>query len=150
MVSESNEPPGAPPRRDFISLLLHNQLPLESETCLFIFVNILDYFMTYVLLYLHIAHESNPIARWFLEGWGLFRGLLYYKLALVLLVVVIAQVVATRKLQTARWLLLGSSIAIGAVVIYSIRLFITNHGAAGQVEHDLVMTLSDFFQRYSA
>jgi hypothetical protein len=109
--------------------LFRRELPLESETCLFIFVNLLDFFLTYWGLWHGFLSESNPIARWFLDGWGLIKGLLMYKLVLVVVVCGIAQIVALERPQTARRLLLGTSLIVGIVVIYSLRLILLHGGA---------------------
>lgn len=113
------------------------ELPLESETCLFIFVNLLDFFLTYWGLWHGFLRESNPIARWFLDGWGLINGLLMYKLALVIIVCGIAQIVALERPQTARKLLLGTSLIVGIVVIYSLRLIILHGGVVHAEEPNL-------------
>ena len=98
-----------------------HRLPLESETAFFILVNVLDFFITYRLLWTTTHVEANPIARYFLEGWGI-KGMLYFKLAMVLCVCVIAQIVATSRPNVARWLLIGLSCVVGAVVVYSLFL----------------------------
>ncbi len=41
-------------------------------------------------------YESNPVARYFLNHWGV-KGLIYFKMAVVAFVCVIAQIVATRR-----------------------------------------------------
>ncbi|WP_437227285.1 DUF5658 family protein [Planctomicrobium sp. SH661] len=134
MVSSPSEPKTDTSRKSLLYRLFRNQLPLETETSAFILMNVLDYFATYYLLYLHIAKEHNPIANWFLEGWGPVRGLLFYKLALVTLVCGIAQIVVLEKPRTARWLLNGSTVVIAIVVFYSLRLMVV-HGGLPPVDH---------------
>ncbi len=102
---------------------LHDRLPLETETAAFILANVLDIFMTYLLLVGERHFEANPIARYFLEGWGL-KGLAGYKLAMVSFVCVIAQVVARVNVTTARRLLIGLTLVVGAVVAYSLALLV--------------------------
>lgn len=109
--------------------LLTGQLPLETETTVFILVNLLDFFTTYWLLAhrelgLGGFYESNPIARYFLDRWGVVKGLLGFKLALVLFVCLIAQIVATRKPETARKLLVIGTVLVFGVVIYGVSLFV--------------------------
>jgi len=87
------------------------------------------------------------IARWFLDGWGLVKGLLLYKLALVALVCGIAQIVVRHRPRTAQWLLLGSSIAILGVVIYTARLLLLQNGTVPLDE--FVFALPGLFQRDS-
>ena len=98
-----------------------HRLPLESETAVFVLVNMLDFFITYLLLWTTTHIEANPIARYFLEGWGI-KGMLFFKLAMVLCVCIIAQIVAISRPKLARWLLIGLSGVVGAVVLYSLFL----------------------------
>ncbi|MEW4529382.1 MAG: DUF5658 family protein [Maioricimonas sp. JB045] len=110
-------------------LLFRQQLPLEHETAMFVLVNVLDFFATWRLL-THgqpgdrVFVESNPIARYFLYGWGPVKGMLMFKLALVLIVCGIAQIIAIWKPETASRLLNFGTLAVGAVVVYSVTLFV--------------------------
>lgn len=113
---------------------LGGPLPLQTETTLFIFVSVLDVFMTFLLLWssanehLRVRFwESNPVARYFLDGWGI-KGLVYYKLGLVTLVVVATQVIARNKPNTARWLLILATVVAAVVVIYSVTLLLRHTG----------------------
>lgn len=102
--------------------LLGGRLPLETETAVFILVNVLDTFLTILLmLYVGGHHEGNPVARYFFDRWG-FRGLIYYKMTMVAFVCIIAQVIARQRIQTARRLLYLLTAIVGAVVIYSLLL----------------------------
>lgn len=101
-------------------LTLTGSLPLQNETTYFILVNVLDIFMTYLLLNLG-AVEANPIAAYFIGRWG-FAGMIVFKLAIVAAVCVISQVVATRNMRYARGLLWIGIAVVGCVVIYSLRL----------------------------
>ena len=94
------------------------ELPLEAETCLFILVNALDVFMTYILLSLGEFRESNEMANYFFARWGI-RGMVYYKFILVGVVTVTAQIIARKRLGTARYLLNSGSLIIACVVVYS-------------------------------
>ena len=67
------------------------KLPLETATCVFILVSAFDVFMTFILLNMDNFRESNGIANWILTEFG-FRGMVYFKFALVLVVVLIAQI----------------------------------------------------------
>lgn len=107
------------------------QLPLETETCFFILASALDVLMTYLLL----SHgpefqESNQIAAFFLARFG-FKGMVYFKFALVAFVTVIAQVIAKSRPSTARWLLIVGTAATAAVVIYSVILWVRFTGYFG-------------------
>ena len=97
------------------------QLPLQNETTVFILVNVLDIFMTHRLLSLG-GIEANPIANFFIRRWG-FNGAIGFKLILAATVCVIAQVVATKKLNTAKRLLIVGTLIVSCVVIYSVGLY---------------------------
>ncbi len=105
--------------------LIVGQLPLQTETTTFILVNCLDIFLTYLLLTLG-AIEANPIAAYFMQRHG-FNGAIAYKLIIVTFVVVTAQVVAIKKLNTARSLLIGGTLLVGCVVVYSISLIFKHY-----------------------
>ncbi len=100
-----------------------SHLPLESETAWFILVSVFDFWMTYYLLSTGGFGESNPIARFFIHSWGI-NGMLYFKFAMVTFIVLIAQAIATQKLDTARRILSFATIAVTAVVIYSVTLLL--------------------------
>ncbi|MCA8996886.1 MAG: hypothetical protein KDA80_07870 [Planctomycetaceae bacterium] len=104
--------------------LLTGDLPLESESLLFIMVNFLDFVVTYRLLALGRFRESNPIAEYFLYRWGPFKGMMLFKISLVVFVILVTQVIAMKRLETARLLLMGGSLAVIGVVVYSVRLFL--------------------------
>lgn len=104
------------------NFLFKDGLPLEKETSWFILVNVLDFFATYLLLRRRIAVESNPIARWFLDGWGLVKGMLIYKLGLVAFVCVIVQIIARKDVTVARRVLWFGTAIVGCVVVYSVVL----------------------------
>ncbi|MFG0335355.1 MAG: DUF5658 family protein [Maioricimonas sp. JB049] len=120
---------GAGPIRRLSHILFRQQLPLEHETAMFVLVNVLDFLATWWML-THgqsgngVFVESNPVARYFLYGWGPLKGMLMFKLALVLFVCGIAQVIAIWRPQTASRLLNFGTLAVGAVVIYSATLYV--------------------------
>ncbi len=123
--SATNDRPVKKPGNFFTS-----NLPLETETARFVLVNALDLFMTFLLLYFSNrgwlqkdVFESNAIARFFLNGWGT-KGLVFFKFVVVTLVVVIAQVVARKRMNTAKWLLNLGSLVVGAVVVYSLLIML--------------------------
>ncbi|MBA3315351.1 MAG: DUF5658 family protein [Planctomycetota bacterium] len=98
-------------------------LPLETETTFFILVNVLDIVLTVALVSLTREqddryHEGNPVARFFLDHWGV-RGLVYYKMAMVGFVCAIAQLIARRNLAVARRLMYGLTAIVAVVVAYS-------------------------------
>lgn len=117
--------------------LFRQARPLEKETSLFILVSALDFYMTYLLLIggggssnspgqemygEAVFYESNPVAGYFLD-WGI-RGLIFFKFFLVAFVAVVAQIIATKKLRTARWLLNFATVLVAGVVIYSLTLLL--------------------------
>ena len=103
-------------------------LPLQRESALFLIVSVLDVMMTYMLLDDQagvpgrvVFYESNPVARYFLEGWGL-RGIVFFKFAMVMVVEVIAHAIAIKKVEVARRLLEFGTLVVSAVVIYGMAL----------------------------
>jgi hypothetical protein len=113
-------------RRTILQNLFRRKLPLEQETTWFIFVNILDIILTYLVIQLRKGGtEGNPIARFFLYSWGI-NGLLYFKCAMVAFVVVLAQIIAGKKVNTARWLLNFGTLIVTCVLFYSLSLLWTS------------------------
>lgn len=107
-------------------------LQYESELCWFVLVGALDVFMTYLILRYsaegrtsNTLIEGNPIARWVLHQWGI-RGMVAFKFLMIALVAVIAEVVGRRKPTVGRLLLIGGTLVVGGVVIYSLRLLLAN------------------------
>ena len=95
------------------------RLRLETETSWFVLLNLCDTVATFLLLRQNTHFfESNPIPRWFFEGWG-FRGMVYFKVAMVLFVITIAQVVARKNEPLAKLLLVFGCVALGCVFVYS-------------------------------
>lgn len=105
----------------------------RDETLTFVFVNLLDYFMTFIILYLsHMQGsllrqrlvEGNPIAAYFINHWGPIKGMLGFKLTLVIFVCLITQAIAYRNEDVARRVLNLGSVLVGCVVIYSLWLLV--------------------------
>ena len=95
------------------------RLRLESETAWFVLLNLCDAVATYLLLRRNSGYfESNPIARWFYHGWG-FEGMVWFKVAMVLFVITVAQLAAHKDERLARTLLVFGSVAVGGVFVYS-------------------------------
>ena len=103
-------------------------LPLESETAAYILVSAFDVLMTAWLLTHHSGRfvESNPVARFFIYGWGL-KGMVAFKFALVAFVTVLTQVIALKNEATAERLLNFATAIVAGVVIYSLVLLL-RHG----------------------
>ena len=138
--------------------LFHKPRVLEKETCLFILVSALDFFMTFILLYmnekrLHQGYtlhggyylgeslyiESNPVARFFLNHWGI-KGLLYFKFVMVAFVVLIAQYIAQTHYKAAKFLLILGTTIVAIVVVYSFYLYLKGYEIMAEF-HDLVALL---------
>ena len=112
--------------------LIGGELPLETETCRFVLISLLDLFMTFLLLYYsnrgmmrNVVVESNPVARYFISGWGTM-GLVWFKIGMVTLIVLATQVVATRRPVVAQLVLNGATLFVGSVVVYSAYLLLQN------------------------
>jgi hypothetical protein len=102
-------------------------VPSEHDFTLFILVSALDVFATYLLLQHGGFTESNPVARYFLHGWGM-RGMIYFKFGMVALICTIAYVVGQHRPLTAQRLLQFATLVVGAVVVYSVVLFVRHGG----------------------
>jgi hypothetical protein len=107
-------------------------LPLQRESALFLIVSVLDVMMTYLMLFdipepegRTMFYESNPVARYIFEGWGL-RGIVIFKFSSVALVEVIAQIIALRRLELGRRLLEFGTVVVALVVLYSMYLLLTH------------------------
>ena len=112
--------------------IVGGELPLETETCRFVLISLLDLFMTFLLLYFsnrgmmrNVVVESNPVARYFISGWGT-TGLVWFKIGMVTLIVLATQVVATRRPSVAQLVLNGAALFVGSVVVYSAYLLLQN------------------------
>jgi len=112
--------------------IIGGELPLETETCRFVLVSLLDLFMTFLLLYFsnremmrNVIVESNPVAQYFISGWGTL-GLVWFKIGMVTLIVLAAQGVATRRPAVAQVVLNGATLLVGGVVAYSTLLLVQN------------------------
>lgn len=97
------------------------RLPLETETSWLLLLGVLDLIMTVALLRSGLAREANPLAQWFLGAGGV-RGLVLFKCALLAVVAVSAQIIATRHPRVAQGILrLGIATQL-VVVVYGVRL----------------------------
>lgn len=103
--------------------LLWDHLPFENEITLYIFVSALDVFMTYILMRSGTFKEGNPIARYFFDRWGM-KGMIYFKFGMVAFVIVLAQIIATKRPKAAHMLLKFATLVVGGVVVYSLFLFL--------------------------
>ena len=118
----------ARPARNWYDLFW-GRLPLEHETALFVLVNVLDFLLTFWLMFYGTLGgqrivESNPLAEYFLYRWGPVKGMLMFKLGMVVFVILITQIIAMRKLRTARRVLQFSTLIVSLVLVYSVQLFL--------------------------
>lgn len=93
---------------------------------MFILVNVLDFLMTYLLLWSGMFRESNPIANYFLARWGPIKGMLYFKLVLVTFVCLVAQLIALKDERKAALVLNFGSCVVSLVVAYSAWLYVSH------------------------
>ena len=124
-----SEEPSPPSKRWW-----RRNLPLETETCFFILANALDAIMTRLLLNFPQFRESNMIADWILSMYGM-KGMIAFKFIIVTVVVVIAQIIAPKKLHVARYLLIGGTLFVFGVVVYSCYLWVAHSGYVFPIEN---------------
>lgn len=110
---------------------------LETETAWFVLMSALDFAVTLILLNQPglnnqemLFFESNPIAAYFLNRWGI-KGLLFFKAFIVGVVVLICQFVARHNALLARRVLFLGTAIVSGVVIYSVLLHQSAVRAAG-------------------
>ena len=116
------------------SAAFRQSLPFESETATFVLISVLDIVMTYLCLRysaedrtILLIGESNPVARYFLYGWGV-KGMVYFKLFMVAVVAILAQIIARERPETARKLLSFATLIVACVVLYSFVLLMRASG----------------------
>ena len=114
-------------RPSLFEMVFKRKLPLERETSWFILVSVLDILLTYLLLSRGDHRESNPIADFFISRWGT-NGMVAFKFLLVAFVTVVAQVIATKSLNKARWVLNFGIVVVACVVVYSLTLLVRAGG----------------------
>lgn len=94
---------------------------------MFVIANTMDIGMTSMLLGTGQFIESNPIAAHILNDWGL-SGMIAYKLIIVSIVMLIANIISIWKINTSKQLLHFGTLAVSAVVSYSILLMMNYQG----------------------
>ncbi len=95
-------------------------LELRDETSYFVLANFMDLVMTGILLRVS-AVEANPIAAFVYHHFG-FVGMIVLKVASVVLVCALAQVIAKHNRATARALLICGTFVVAGVAVYSMFL----------------------------
>lgn len=118
-------------RHDFKHLVT-GHLQHETETAWYLLLSIGDFVLSYLLftggtLAGHSAVEANPVAAWFLNHYGLVKGLFGYKLVVIVFVCLIVQLISLKQPRMGR-LLLWLGIALTLYVdIYSLKLLLGAH-----------------------
>ena len=93
------------------------------ETWVYVALSGLDIFLTYQLL-VRLDHvEANPLARYFIEGWGL-KGMVWFKLGMTAFVLTLVHALLQKKEVYARPVVRLGTAAVAAVDCYSIWLLI--------------------------
>lgn len=99
----------------------------ERELLWFVLVSALDIFATYILLrHGEQFSESNPIALFFLDRWGI-KGMIYFKLGMVAFICTVSHVIAMKRPAWAQKILQFAIVVVSAVVVYSVMLLL-RHG----------------------
>jgi len=93
------------------------------ETWIYVALSGLDIFLTYQLL-VRLDHvEANPLARYFIEGWGL-KGMVWFKLGMTAFVLTLVNALLQKKEDYARTVVRLGTAAVAAVDCYSIWLLL--------------------------
>lgn len=103
----------------------------ERELLWFVLVSALDIFATYILLRDGNFVESNPVAQFFFNRWGM-KGMIYFKMGMVAFICTIAHVVSLQRPEWATRILQFATVVVGFVVIYSMILLL-RHGRGSPV-----------------
>lgn len=90
----------------------------QNELTVFILMNALDVFMTYWMLNHGGFRESNPIALYFINHWGV-KGMVGFKFSVVAFVCILAHIVGQYRPERASQMLVVGSLIVGGVVVYS-------------------------------
>ncbi len=94
-----------------------------KEVWLFAVLSAADIALTYVLIG-HFGHaEGNPVARYFVEGWGL-KGMIWFKLGLVSVILGVCHFIRPSRPRTARLIVQFGLTAAAFVVAYSVVLLL--------------------------
>lgn len=107
--------------------LFGGHLEHESETAWYVLLSIGDFVLSYLLfsggtLNGNAAYEANPIAAWCLNHYGLIKGLLAYKVGMVIVVCLVVQLISFKQPRLGRLLLWLGIAATLWVVVHSLKL----------------------------
>ncbi len=95
---------------------------LERESLWLVLLSMADLLLTYALLR-RGAHfyESNPVAQWFFARWNI-AGMTMFKFGLVGSIIIMGEIIESRRPGWGRAILGLGCAAAGCVVVYSIKL----------------------------
>ncbi len=93
------------------------------EVWLFGVLSAADIVLTYVLIGYHGHAEGNPIAAWFVEGWGL-KGMIWFKAGMITVILGACHFVLPHRPVAARSIMRLGVLAAFAVVAYSVGLLL--------------------------
>jgi len=93
------------------------------ELWLLLVCSVADIVLTFVLIGSHGHVEANPVARYFVYGWGL-KGMIWFKAGLVSVIVAAAHLIARERPRLARRILQFALGATSGVVIWSVLLLL--------------------------
>jgi hypothetical protein len=105
--------PNEPGKRN----VLLSRMQFPTEYGLFIAANLLDLFLT-LLFIRYGASEANPAAKWIVLTFGK-TGFIAFKLAMMFLVIILAEAVARKRRNLGRLLIWFGILAMWAVAISS-------------------------------
>jgi hypothetical protein len=130
-MQTSPRKPSSSPFGSLVSFFVKRR-PFEHETSLYILVSVLDFYMTWWMLNRGAEGgfqfvESNPVARFFIEHWGL-RGLFGFKITAVVAVLLATVLIAERRPAAARAILWIGILVTGFVVAYSFAMYARHTG----------------------
>ncbi|MDA0586725.1 MAG: DUF5658 family protein [Planctomycetota bacterium] len=90
-------------------------------TWVYVVLSGLDIFLTYRLLVTQQHVEANPIARYFIDGWGL-KGMIWFKLSMTAFVLALIHTLLQKHKAYARGVVWLGVAVVGGVDVYSLWL----------------------------
>ena len=91
------------------------------STWAYVVLSGLDIFLTYQLLVSQQHVEANPLARYFIDGWGL-KGMVWFKLGMTAFVLALIHSLQQKKEAYARAVVRLGAAVVGCVDVYSLWL----------------------------
>ncbi len=91
------------------------------EVGLFLVLSLADIALTYVLIGYHGHIEANPVAGFFVDGWGL-KGLAGFKFAMLAVILGLVHAIYAKRPMAARRVAQWAVLVSGIVVVYSVVL----------------------------